>query len=584
MSMPRFSAIVRNVPLTRADADDAFRLAFASSGLDVTYFEKGALSPVVMRGPALDLGDDGVIVGTLFDRVSMRLVTTIGPEERKRIANEGPRGLVERYWGGYVAFLVQADGGVLVLRAPLGELPCMYAPTNDGLIVASDIDMACRAGLPRPKIAWDRIRHELVTRDMHWPQTCLERVTDLTGGSCLKIGPGTFEVTEFWTPWTFVSEKKRITDPSEAAELVGAVTRACVNTRASDFEKVVLMLSGGIDSSIVAACLASSGTEVAALNLVSRDAVGDERHYARRVAQWLDIPLVEPLRDATRIDVTRSGAAGLCRPNLRLFMQESIRLVEEHATENGATAIFGGGGGDNVFCALQSSSPAADRLRTTGLGMEFLQTALDISRLAPASLRAVVTDAVRRAWLGKPPLTPFRDTSFMRGDACRDIEHDGTHPWLDLPKGALPGSAAFVRLIASARSFVEAFDPGRPVQRAAPLLAQPLVETCLRVPSWLWFEDGRSRVIARKAFAKSLPPEIMARRSKGTPDGFIAEIYERHRQTIREFLGDGVLVRHGIIDREALLKVLDRPSPARGNEYDRVLRLVDVEAWIQARQ
>lgn len=565
------------------EARDGFSHSFLLPELTVARFEAGALCLAVIQGPTLDLGNDGVIVGPLYDRVTMRRVSAIGMEERRRIAIEGPQGLVARYWGAYVAFLVRRDS-VMVLRAPLGELPCLHACTDGGPVVASDIDMACVAGLSRPPIAWDRVRHELVTRDLRWPQTCLEGVTDLTGGQCLEIVDGLVKASEFWTPWTFVSPERRITDRSEAVEHVGAAIRASVKARASDFEKVVLMLSGGLDSSIVATCLADSDTQVSALNLVSRDAIGDERHHARRVAQWLNMPLTEPYRDVERIDVTRSDAAGLCRPSLRLFMQESTRLVQELAIETGSSAIFGGGCGDNVFCSLQSASPAADRLRTSGLGAEFLRTALDISRLAPASLWSVVEDAVRRAWLGKAPLKQFRDFSLMCPKACRDIENDSAHPWLEVPQGALPGDAAFVRLIASARSFVEAFDPQRTVQSAAPLLAQPLVETCLRVPSWLWFEDGRNRVIARQAFANALPLDILARRSKGTPDGFVAEIFERYQRTIREFLVEGTLVKEGIVDRGALLRVLDKPPPTRGNEHDRVLRLVDVEAWIQARQ
>lgn len=572
MTMARFFARIGK----SAVRDDLPSLGYRS-------YEAGALSLTVAQGPVLDLREAGAIVGPLFDRTTMRRVTTLGTEERHRLVDEGVHGLVTRYWGAYVAFLAAPDQSTRVLRAPLGELPCLYMETNDGLLVASDLDMAELGGLPRPTIAWDRICHELATRDLRWPQTCLTDLSDLAGGQCLEFVDSQTRVTDIWSPWAFVGKDRRIAERDEAAALVGVVARASICARASDLGKVILMLSGGLDSSIVAACLAACGTDFTALNLVTKDAIGDERHHARRVANWLNVPLCEPLREVDRIDVTRSGARRLSRPGPRVFLQESTRLVMEAATGAGATAIFTGGGGDNVFCSLQSASPVADRLLTSGLGPAFWRTAVEVSRLAPASLTSVITDAVRRVWLGKPPLTSFRDFSLMTPQACRDIVGDETHPWLQVPRDVLPGSAAFVRLIAFARIYLEGFDPQALIPTVAPLLSQPLVETCLRVPTWLWLEDGRNRVVARHAFADALPPDILARRSKGTPDSFIAEIYEKHRAKIREFLADGSLVQEKVIDRPAMLAILDRPPPARGTDYTRILRLVDVEAWIQAR-
>jgi asparagine synthase (glutamine-hydrolysing) len=45
---------------------------------------------------------------------------------------------------------------------------------------------------------------------------------------------------------------------------------------------------------------------------------------------------------------------------------------------------------------------------------------------------------------------------------------------------------------------------------------------------------------------------------------------------------DGVLARQGIVDREALSRVLADPSPVKGHDHLRILSLVDVEAWARA--
>ena len=44
--------------------------------------------------------------------------------------------------------------------------------------------------------------------------------------------------------------------------------------------------------------------------------------------------------------------------------------------------------------------------------------------------------------------------------------------------------------------------------------------------------------------------------------------------------GAGVaLLREGLVDREACLKILDAPGPIKGNGWARLLQLADIEAW-----
>lgn len=531
--------------------------------------------------PVLRVGDDCVIIGPLFQR-NGRAVASINSDEAQRILAQGPGGLIEHHWGGYVAVFCLPCGAVQVLRAPLGELPCFFTETDEAWIVASDVSLAREGGYRVTAIDWEVLRYQLAAHSLGRSATALQGLREVAGGHCLTLSGDTARTQMLWSPWTFAAPSQRIEDRVQAVALVASVARTCVAARASAFERIVLMLSGGLDSSIVAACLHHAGTKFAALNMVTRDAAGDERHHARRVAHWLDAPLHEEPRDVEQIDVTRSLATRLPRPGVRVFFQESTRLTSALAERTSAQAIFNGGGGDNVFCSLQSSSPAADRLRTSGLDRAFLRTAIDISRLAPASLSSVIADAVRRAWLGKPALKPARDFSLMSPAAWQSIASQDDHPWLELPRRVMPGTAAQVRLLAIAQNFVENSDPQNRFACVAPLMAQPLVEACLRVPTWLWLEQGHNRAIARRAFADALPLDIVLRRSKGSPDSFIAEIFERHRRAIRALLADGHLASRRIIDIDAVLAVIDDPRPARYAQLQRILELVDFEAWTRA--
>ena len=525
----------------------------------------------------LRIGDHGVVLGRLFERGG-RAVAQPGRNACDRIVMSAGQSLCEDYWGPYVCILRQKDGDrISVLRAPLGSLPCYLVALEGGVAIASDVDLLIACGLLRPVIDWDEVLRHLMVRDLVWPETCVSGLRELRGGQQLLLSGEDLAIQDVWSPTAFARPDHQMRDPVAAARIVRETVCSSVASLASGEAGLVLMLSGGLDSSVLAAALARQDVPVTCITLVTDDATGDERRYARQVCTALGLRLVEGWRDLAGIDVGRSDARGLPRPTERMFFQESRRLCERAATEAGATAIFNGGGGDNIFCSLRSGAPAADRLLTGGTG--FLSTVRDLSHLIQESSQTVIIDAVRRAWFGKPAFRISHDTSLLSPDAVGATDLPWHHPWLESAAELLPGSAQHLRLVACAQDIVEGGRLRDRLPMISPLMAQPLVEACLSITSWLWFDTGHNRAVARNAFADILPAEVAWRRSKGTPDAFTARIFDTNRQKLREILSCGELVRRGLVDLPAILEVLDDPRPVHGHAFRRVLQLADVEAW-----
>ena len=524
----------------------------------------------------------GAILGSLFSASGAGRIETLGRHEAQRITASHGKSLLDRYWGGYVAILPGAGGRTSVLRAPFGELPCYFITADDAVIVASDVALLIATGLVTPQIDWSAIAIHLGAREVHHPETCLDGVTEITGGRRLTLDPRDTALDDVWSPWMFAGTDRRIEDPGEATRLVRDAVLACVSARAAAFDHILLMLSGGLDSSIVAAALAHQERPFTCLNLVTRDTAGDERVYARSVAAAFHCVLLEHLRDPTQIDFATSLAARLPRPSARAFSQETARAAAHAAATAGADAIFNGGGGDNVFCSLQSAAPAADRLLTSGPGAAFRQSVVDLALLASASVWQVTMAAVNRAWIRGPAFRAPRDIQLLARDAAGRVADAPIHPWLRAPRRALPGQASHIALLTFAQSYVESVDPQDPLPTVLPLLAQPVVEACLRIPSWLWLGGGQNRLIARRAFAQDLPARVADRRSKGSPNIFSAELFDANRSVIRDLLLGGELAAHGIIDPVAVSQALGRDGPLQGEAFYRLLQLADVEAWTRA--
>src|SRR3546814_15475444 len=84
---------------------------------------------------------------------------------------------------------------------------------------------------------------------------------------------------------------------------------------------------------------------------------------------------------------------------------------------------------------------------------------------------------------------------------------------------------------------------------AFPLLSQPLVEACLRVPSWLWLGGGRNRLIARLAIERELHSAVVWRKSTGGLGMLQRETIRRKRMVVLDRLMEGTRAGKGLIDQ-----------------------------------
>jgi asparagine synthase (glutamine-hydrolysing) len=550
----------------------------AHEGHEVHIHHERDFALLVVGDPPMAI-DAGLIVGPLFDRRHPGPVETLAPDDQAKIRASQGRHLTELFWGGYVAFL-RTDEGIDLLRAPLGDLACLFVHQAPRTWVASDIALLKRTGMAPFATDWSMIAQHLAWPYLRGSWTCLEKVIALPSGHKLRSRETQLCLAPLWSPWAFADHARCLTRDEHVERISRAVTNS-VATLAGHWGRPVLLLSGGLDSSILAATLARHNADL--LTLYTRDPIGDERAYAAQVADHIGKPLIVARREVSEIHPLRSAAGGLPWPARRLFEQETIRQVDLAATAHGAAALMTGGGGDNVFCALQSAAPVTDRMLVEGPGRGMLDTAREISALASAPMPTVLRSALARAMPWRRRSIAHADHAYLSEEArARAGARPPAHPWLTPPSRPLPGVAGHIRLLALAQSFSEGRDPAATIPTILPLLAQPVVEACLAVPSWLWFEKGRNRALARRAFAPHLPRAIVERRSKGTPDSFQGEIFEHHHATLRDMLLGGALADQGLIDLPRLTRVFSGSVPMAPPDVGSLLRLVDVEAWLRS--
>lgn len=527
----------------------------------------------------------GVILGDVFEqRHPYAVVSTMPSEIQLELTRPDAHGILARhYWGDYIALIAGAEGDRHdLIRAPFGQLPCYHRGAGQLTFIASDVALLDQF-VGRSSINWDAIKTHVLAPNLRGSETCLADVDELIGGFGLSIRGSSSSRFDVWNPWPFTLSAEQILDEGEACRMLRTCVNGVVAALARKTKRGVLGVSGGLDSSVVAAALSASGTRYSCVTLFTRDSAGDERSYARSLTNRLGVELFETLQDPANVDVTRCDGAHRPRPIARSFAQSGNRANLAAASECGADSFYSGGGGDNVFCSLQSAAPVADCVLQGRFGAGW-RAALDMAAIADVSLFQVLRSGLKRAAFGSRTYPWRPELDFLSSDLIAAAPRRCTPLWADAPAGAVPGKGTHIAFLVGILNHIEGHGRERTHPLIWPLLAQPLIELCLRIPSWLWIRGGINRALVRRAYADLLPPDIIERRSKGTPDCFVAEIFEANRPLLRQFLCDGELAAQGIIDREQIARFLSDSRPVRDLRYWRIMTFADVEAWVQSQR
>jgi len=572
MTAWHFKIIIGNdAALSPAEPADMLPLQFSAGVVEVRT-----------AGPIIDLGERGCIVGHLFSRdIPSQRITQIGPAQLTRILLSAGRSLLKDYWGGYVAVVLAADGDVKIIRDPSGIMPCYWKHDGNQNSFSNDIASIARSKTG-PNIDIHAIAHFLASPQYSESNTALDNLTEILPGETISLSGVSTSRVAYWSPWDYTAPDSHLSF-EDAARLVRDEATNCISTWASCFDNIVVGVSGGLDSSIVAAIAAQTATNVRCLTMYSDDADGDERKYAMMLALALNLPITAFRFSLDQIDISKSPLPNRPWPNAPFFWESIVHAHTQLQIDRPIDAIFSGNGGDNIFCSLRSTAPFLDRFIVDGPGTGLKQTLLDLCDLTDTSALIVLKTAWRSYQNLKRPKREKLDRRGMSASIMKMLSHGRvSHPWLDSPEDALPGKAAHIAQLVSAHQSHELYPAGDKgsIRHIAPLLSQPLVEACLGIPSWLWIKGGRDRSVARAAFGAHVPASLIQRTGKGGPGQFVHSIYSRHRETVIAQLRDGFLARSGVLDMQYLEHPHD-PTWRGQADAQKLLEFLIAENWCQ---
>lgn len=548
--------------------DAGWCVALQCSGLSVWRRPE---RPVPVR--AVAAGD--VLIGHRVARVPVtREAPTGRPVERARkLCAEG--------FGGYVAMLREpSDERWWAFRDPSGTVEALTWTWADLAILTSSFDLAPAQLRPRSiGLDWTVIA-DFVRRPVSMGSAvALSGIGCIAHGEVRPVGAGEAQGRTLWRPRDWIG---RGDDPGgDPAAHLRETALLTVAGLLQPYERLVTELSGGFDSSVVNAAIVRAGKGdrvVAALHYTGDRREADERPWAEAVAMHTGLPLqvVERPARAAIDPADFNPLSRSARPPYAALDSERDRDTAERVAAFSADALVTGKGGDSNFFQMPAPTVLADLWRARGVAALVDPTTGAMARWLRCSAWSAWRAASSPASLGD-----VGGAGRFAGWALRDLPAGAAHPWLADLEGTPPAKQVQIAALVGTQLSVGAHRRGQVTDVIQPLLAQPMMELCLSIPSWRLVEGGRDRGLARRAFAPWLPHAVAWRRSKGALTSIYARRLAAGLDAVRGHLLDGVLARAGLLDRGAMDAALSEDTLIRSRDALDLVSACAVESWVR---
>lgn len=572
--MSAFLVVAREPDPQAGQAASDLRQAAGAHGLAVSD-----LSPLVWIGVAGPRPPARLTVGTWV------LVGDVRHRERRVVdpaTDEAPfsyeRKLMARFWGRFVGIQILADGRAsALLRDPSGALDCVAWTDGGVTIVASTaLDWLIARLRPGWSVDFDRVHAALHDPLTVWGDLLLRGPTPVLPGAIQPL-PLSEPSTQLWAPAEVARRglARPRTDAQAGAELRLAIDDAVrgLSIAAGGHAAEV---SGGLDSGVVAASLVHAGRGSSLwLNAYGDDPGSDERVYVSALAEHLDIAPVSVSRGTGLVTTADIEAiSGDFRPGLNALDIHHDRDWAHRLEASGLRAVMTGKGGDSMFVEAATGDVFSDLWRDRGVRALLSPGLPRLAAWNGRSIWALVAQA-----RGGAGAEPGRDMPGL----LTPLAPEGrvSHPWLDDLDDFGPAKAHQIAGVVDGLG-----NHGFSLQHAAadvlhPLVAQPVIEACLGLPTWQLTLGRRDRALVREAFRDRLPPALYARRSKGEMTAYYGRMIADSLDVLRPWIIDGRLAREGLVDRVAADHILTRESLIWRGGYAGIMATAAMEGWVR---
>jgi len=511
---------------------------------------------------------------------------------------------VERLRGMF-AFAIwdAASRRLLLVRDRLGVKPLYWCRAGDVLLFGSEIKALLASGLVSAEANYAVLSEVLGTRYTSGEETLFRGIHKLLPGHMLAFSRGRVQVRKYWD----VPERDRGTadGPATSRDVVStfrSLLEESVRLRLMSDVPLGMFLSGGLDSSAIAAIMAKLvDRPIQTFSVAFREHAFSELEYSREVARAIGAEAYEVVID----DRDFFGAL----PSLVWHEDEPIAhpssvplyfvsaLARRHVT-----VVLTGEGSDELLAGYGKYPRAALNWRAGGVYERALPRTVrgSIASRIVSRLPGRIGRYARRSFLAmdRTPAAMFFDNfaAIRLGDqrtllapgfrdlATVDRAYAASVRYFDAPNG---GSTLLDRLLYSdIKTYLvellmkqDQMSMAASIESRVPFLDHRLVEFAARLPDRWKLSGWTTKRILRDAMKGVLPDSILRRPKMGFPVPFASWVQNGWNDVARDVLLDRRSRERGLLDPDAVDRLLRDHAAQRTVGGDRIWTLLNLELW-----
>ena len=425
------------------------------------------------------------------------------------------------------------DRRLFLARDRVGEKPLFYCQIGKQFVFASEQ----KALLPFLHEVRPHPQFRALCRNPYAYEAAADCLFDgierFPAGHFGWLADNRLTLSRYWSPMT--DQAPDVTRYEDQVAHLGELLVDSCRLRMRADVPIGTALSGGIDSSAVAAGIARSGRGLADSRLSKNwqnafvagfpNTVMDESQYARDVAAHLDIPLTEVVVDP---------AAALGQLERWMYLFEEVHevnpiphiLLYQRMRQDGIVVSLDGHGGDELFCGYESSIlHALPSALAGGAGARGVLETYNGIHPQNSQFRGMSKPRMA-AYLLRAPLRRRRNARRFATSPDMSAGDSLTKHLMEL---------TFHTTLPTLLRNYDRYSMINGVEVRIPLLDHRIIEFAFSLPWTSKVRDGYSKSVLRDAIDAWLPASIVRRKTK---IGFAPPIIDWMRGPLKTYLLD----------------------------------------------
>lgn len=473
--------------------------------------------------------------------------------------------VVERLNGMFAFCIVERDSGrVFLARDRLGIKPLYYTGSSRSLRFASSLPALLRGGVEDLAIDPVALHHYLTFHSVvPAPHTLIRGVRKLPPATTLTIeADGRQTMHGYWDVSYETSDEERRLSFEEWQERVLEVLRRSVKRRLNADVPVGVLLSGGLDSSLVVGLLAEAGHRHIETFSIGFESVGDERGdefmYSDIIAKHFETKHHKLFVDSSQalpslLDcINAMSEPMVSHDNIGFFLLS--KEVSQHVK-----VVQSGQGADEIFAGYHWYPPM----------LESTDAVNDYARLFFDRTQREMAEVLEPDWLSDD-----YSRDFVAGHLSR--------PGAETPIDRVLRLDTTVMLVDDPVKRVDNMTMAWGLEARVPFLDHEVVELAARVPAQ-YKVPNEGKYVLKEAARRVIPSEVIDRPKGYFPVPALKYLRGEHLELVREALTSSKARTRGLLRQDYVQQLLANPeahiTPLRGSK---LWQLAVLELWFQA--